>query len=153
MESVVLDALGFRLNTPTAYSFLCLFDQGICLGPSTKALACYLVVRVQSSDMHALKKCMLWEWLLPRRYLAGLLPGYSMIWQPLIAGAGDSGLPFPDLCALRNWGGCTPTGRPARPRPERREAGGGGSKALYVVQLRCSQPPRGTCWDSRLLVA
>lgn len=46
MEGVVLQSLDFRINTPTAYTFLCLLKQHIGLPPRVAALAVYLLVSV-----------------------------------------------------------------------------------------------------------
>lgn len=43
MESVVLDKLEFRLNRPTAYDFLQLYNQGCRVLPATSALASYVL--------------------------------------------------------------------------------------------------------------
>jgi cyclin B len=42
MEAVVLDCLSFRVNTPTAYTFLSMYKQALGVAPRTCALACYL---------------------------------------------------------------------------------------------------------------
>jgi hypothetical protein len=44
MESLVLQSLGFRINTPTAYTFLSLLKQFISLPPTVTALAVYILV-------------------------------------------------------------------------------------------------------------
>ena len=44
MESLVLQSLGFRVNAPTAYTFLSLLKQHISLAPAVSALAVYLLV-------------------------------------------------------------------------------------------------------------
>lgn len=45
MEAIVLDCLSFRVNAPTAHTFLSMYKQALGLQPRTCALASYLVVR------------------------------------------------------------------------------------------------------------
>lgn len=42
MEGIVLDCLAFRINTPTAHTFLSMYKQALGLQPRTCALASYL---------------------------------------------------------------------------------------------------------------
>ncbi|KAL4446358.1 hypothetical protein ABPG77_003165 [Micractinium sp. CCAP 211/92] len=42
MEAIVLDCLSFRVNTPTAHTFLSMYKQALGLQPRTCALASYL---------------------------------------------------------------------------------------------------------------
>lgn len=42
MEAIVLDCLSFRINTPTAHTFLSMYKQALSLQPRTCALASYL---------------------------------------------------------------------------------------------------------------
>lgn len=44
MEGVVLQTMDFRINAPTAYTFLCLLKQHVGLTPRVAALAVYLLV-------------------------------------------------------------------------------------------------------------
>lgn len=44
MEAIVLDCLSFRINTPTAHTFLSMFKQALALQPRACALASYLTV-------------------------------------------------------------------------------------------------------------
>lgn len=44
MEGVLLQSLDFRINAPTAYTFLSLLKQHIGLSPRVAALAVYLLV-------------------------------------------------------------------------------------------------------------
>jgi hypothetical protein len=53
MEAVVLDCLSFRVNTPTAYTFLSMYKQALGVAPRTCALACYLAVRAADCPAQA----------------------------------------------------------------------------------------------------
>ena len=44
MEAIILDCLSFRINTPTAHTFLSMYKQALALQPRTCALASYLTV-------------------------------------------------------------------------------------------------------------
>ena len=44
MEGVLLQSLDFRINAPTAYTFLSLLKQHVGLSPRVAALAVYLLV-------------------------------------------------------------------------------------------------------------
>lgn len=48
MEGIVLDCLAFRINTPTAHTFLSMYKQALGLQPRTCALASYLAVSAPS---------------------------------------------------------------------------------------------------------
>lgn len=49
MEAIVLDCLSFRVNTPTAHTFLSMYKQALGLQPRTCALASYLAVSFLSA--------------------------------------------------------------------------------------------------------
>lgn len=53
MEAVVLDCLSFRVNTPTAHTFLSMYKQALGVPPRTCALACYLLVSGGGRPAHA----------------------------------------------------------------------------------------------------
>ena len=46
MESMVLSSLSFRINLPTTFTFLSVFEQILGLPPCIRTEACFLAVRL-----------------------------------------------------------------------------------------------------------
>ena len=73
MESLVLQSLGFRINSPTSHTFLSLFLQGVQLTPKAEAMAAYFTVCCSPSifmsacmacTVLALFCCCRWGWIM-----------------------------------------------------------------------------------------